>query len=157
MRVLCIFGFPRARSNDHMSHKSFPGGFPSILPKSVLKFDFVKENSFDLSKHILRFRSERPRCRLRAPPLPFAVALLCPFCASWGFVVAGRPISRSNDPESWVLGFGSWILDFGSWVFGPGYWILNFDRCERPVDTATGYRVQDNASCIARSGIGRCA
>ena len=127
MHVLCIFGFPHARSNDHMSHKSLPGGFPSILPKSVLKFDFVKKNSFDLSKHIWRFRSERPRCRLRVSPLPFAVALLCPFCASWGFVVAGRPISRSNDPESWVLDLGFWVLDPGFWVLGCWSWVLDLE------------------------------
>ena len=94
MRVLCIFGLPRARSNDHMSHKSLPGGFPSILPKSVQISDFVKENSFVLSKHIFSKFENRG---LRFCKAEGVVVAGCLFCASWGFRVADRPIGRSSD------------------------------------------------------------
>ncbi len=77
-----------------MSHKSFPGGFPSILPKSVQIFDFVKKDSFVLSKHIFsKFYNRGLRfCRAEG-----VVVAGCPFCASWGFRAAGLPSGRSSD------------------------------------------------------------
>ncbi len=94
MHVLCIFGFPRGRSCDHMSHRSLPWSLLSILPKQILKFDFVKENSFVLSKHIFsKFDNRGVRfCKAEG-----AVVAGCPFCASWGSCVADRPIGRSGD------------------------------------------------------------
>ena len=85
-----------------MSHKSIPGSFPSILPTSVLKFAFVKENSFVSSKHIFsKFDNRNLKC-CRAEGV---VVAGFPFCAFCGFRVAGlpsfrvvdRPIGQSGD------------------------------------------------------------
>jgi hypothetical protein len=82
MHVLCILGCPRARSSGHTSHKRLPGGFPSILPKSVQIFDFVKENSFVLRKHTFSKFDNRG---LR-------------FCRAEGVVVARYPFNASAWP-----------------------------------------------------------
>jgi hypothetical protein len=85
-----------------MSHKSLPGGFLSILPKSVQISDFLKQNSFVLSKHIFsKFDNRNLKC-CRAEGV---VVAGFPFCAFCGFRVAGlpsirvadRPISQSSD------------------------------------------------------------
>ena len=73
------------------------GGFPSILPKSVQIFNFVKENSFVLSKHIF---SKFDKRGLRVCRAVGVVVAGCPCCASWGFSATDRMIRRSSDGGS---------------------------------------------------------
>ncbi len=132
--VLYILGVTRGRSNDRSIKRcdqctccasyvfrvpdraiacrtKVCGGFPSILPKSVQIFDFMKENSFVLSKHIFpKFDTRGLRfCRAEG-----VVVAGSPFCASWGFRVAGQPNGRSSDVTNARLvrlTFSAWPIE----------------------------------------------